>query len=111
MRKNRVSIIINDFGGESDYCFELNNNYDPENLRYIDAKEKVLVYADSNDVCAALLKAYHEAYSVCEKMADMRKDKYKKCYEYDWYDSIITIRLDRLGCNLSDDLKRMKLVH
>lgn len=105
MLKNRVTIIINDFGCDwSDFPFDLdevdcNQNYELEKFRCLDAKEKILVSAESDDVCVALLKVYYEAASVCERLANERNNKYKMCPEFHEFGNLITIRLERFEDN------------
>lgn len=78
MKKNRVSIVINDFGAswdDWDYFIgktKIASEYDSEKFECLDAKEKILVYAESDDVYTMLLKAYYEAAKICEKLASER---------------------------------------
>ncbi len=100
MKKNRVSIVINDFGAswdDWDYFIgktKIASEYDSEKFECLDAKEKILVYAESDDVYTMLLKVYYEAAKICEKLASERRKKYNQCHEFHEYGNIITMRLD-----------------
>lgn len=96
--KNKVSIVINDFGAyweDYSYFWGEDSKYDSKRFECLDAKEKILSYAESDNIYKALLKAYYNAASVCEKLANVRQIKYNQCREFHEYGNVITIRIDR----------------
>ena len=96
--KNKVSIVINDFGdawGWCSYFIGVDSEHDVKRFDCIEGKEKILVYAESDDVYTVLLKSYYDAANVCEKLSDERRKKYNQCAEFHEYGNIITIFLDR----------------